>query len=375
MRLTLLIFIFIGFSLLSHAQKSKVISVFQLIETEKYEDARKAIEEAITDEKTLNWPRTWYARGYLCQIANDKKKSDLYPDQLYVAYDSYEKALALDPKGRMGAQLAPMYVLLANDFQKLGEKHYNSRKYEDALKAFEFALKINLSPVLSAPIDTNLVYNTALAAYKCNERGKAIGYLNRLHKDKYSPNATQLLFTIFIEIGDTVSAGKVLMEGVERYEDNEDLVLLLVDLQVQTQDADMALDIISKASSKNPDDYIYPYTKGLIYQKMMQYRKAISAYDEALVLDPQNLKIYSNISACFYNIGVEIEENARSITNNRVFLEEKAKSSQAFKTAVDWLEKAHEKNPEDQKVATKLYELYKLLQIDGKRNNIEGQIN
>ncbi len=52
---------------MSPAQKSKVMASFQLIETGKYEEAKKSIEEAIADKKTEQWPRTWYARGLLCQ--------------------------------------------------------------------------------------------------------------------------------------------------------------------------------------------------------------------------------------------------------------------------------------------------------------------
>ena len=81
---------------------------FQLIETGKYEEAKKSIEEAIGDKKTEQWHRTWYAKGLLCQTAyregvdkNDKKKSELYPDQLYLAFDSYQKARSFDKRGKL----------------------------------------------------------------------------------------------------------------------------------------------------------------------------------------------------------------------------------------------------------------------------------
>src|SRR6056297_3075346 len=150
MKRSLILFIlFTIFYISSSAQKSKVIAVFQLIETGKYGEAKDAIEDAINEESTEQWARTWYARGVLCQNAyeegikkNDKKKTELYPDQLKVAFDSYEKARTLDKKGRYEEQLEPKYVLLANDFQKLGEKRFKNRKYEEALQAFEHALLV-----------------------------------------------------------------------------------------------------------------------------------------------------------------------------------------------------------------------------------------
>jgi tetratricopeptide (TPR) repeat protein len=374
MRLIFLIIIFFGCSLISHAQRSKVISVFQLIETAKYDEAKKAIEEAITDEKTMEWPKTWYARGLLCQTAYEKKKTELYPDQLFVAFDSYEKALSLDSRGRIEAQVAPRYTLLANEFQKVGERSFSSRKYKDALSAFEKALQINRSPILSVQLDTSLVYNTALAAYEAKEWEKATGYLSILHKDNYSPNVSHLLYTVYLEQRDTLSAKRVLMEGINNHKKNEELVLLLVDLLFQTDDSERAIIILDSVSSANPSKYIFPYTKGLVYQKTSKYREAIIAYEEAVNLAPDEIKIYANIGTCYYNIGVEIDENARAIAHNRTFLEEKAKSVAAFESAVEWLEKAFEKEPKNQQIISKLYQLYNALLITDKTESLKNQI-
>jgi tetratricopeptide (TPR) repeat protein len=370
-RIVFLSVLFFFSAYLLHAQRSKVISVFQLIETSKWDDAKKAIEEAILDEKTSQWSKTWYARGLLCQ---NSKKSDLYTDQLYVAYESYEKALELDKRGRLESQIGPMYVLLANEFQKTGEKHFNSKKYKDALKAFETALQIQRSSILTVQVDTNLVYNAALAAYESKDWAKATGYLGKLHSDNHSPNVTHLLFNAYIELGDTVSAERVLHDGIVRFNDNELLVLLLSDFLVQNSQADKAIGLLDTIMARNPDNYVFPYTKGLIHQKLMQYSKAIEAYEEAIKISLDELKIFTNIGTCYYNIGVEIEEGARSISNSKAFLEEKAKSAAAYESAIQWLEKAYDKDPDNQNVILKLYQLYGALHLTDKINNIKARM-
>ena len=370
-----------GCTLFLHAQRIKIYSVFQLIETGKYEEAKTVIDEVIGDKKTLNWPRTWYAKGLLCQTAyqdgikkNDKKKYEMYPDQLYLAYESYQKALSLDKGGRYESLLAPAYVLLANDFQGLGERHFAGKKYDDALRAFENALEVMQSPFLSVKIDSNLIYNTAVAAYESQKWEKAIEHLGRLHEEAYSANSSHLLYSAYMETGDTASAEKVLVEAVEHYKDNEEMVLLLADLVFRLGETERVITILDDASSKDTSVYIYPYTKGLIYQKTGQYKEAIEAYETAHALAPGESKIYTNIGICYNNIGVEIDANARTITNNRAFLEEKAKSTAAFESAILWLEQALKMDEDNQTVIKKLYQLYKILNITDKLEIIEGKV-
>lgn len=381
-RSVILIILFLTSYTFSSAQKSKVIAVFQLIETGKYGEAKDAIEDAITEESTKQWARTWYARGLLCQNAyeegikkNDKKKTELYPHQLKVAFDSYEKARELDKKGRYEEQLEPNYVLLANDFQKLGEKHFKNRKYEEALEAFEHALQVTNSPILSVRVDTNLVYNTALAAYESKKLDKAIEYLEDLNAVNFSSNIPHLLYTVHLEKNDTTAAKNVLTESIYQYKDNEDLILILVDLLFQTGDIEEAVKTLDEASSNYPSKHIFPYTKGLIYQKTEQYKKSIIAYNESLEKNSENLQTYINIGTCYYNTGVEIEMNARTITNNKAFLEEKQKAAEAFESAVEWFEKAYDKDPDNQNVIRKLYQLYKVLGITDKIKSLEEQID
>ena len=377
-----MISILLGCFLSSPAQKSKVLAVFQLIETGKYEDAKEEIEEAVEDKKTSQWHRTWYAKGLLCQTAyqkgiaeNDAKKYELYPDQLYVAFHSYRKAWSLDKRGKLDETLAPRYVLLANEFQALGAKHFRKGEHDKALKAFEEAIQVYQSPILPVRTDTNLIYNTALAAFESKEWEKAIDYLNKINKNNYSTNVPHLLYNVYLQTADTVAAEKVLVDGIERYEDNEDLTLLLVDLYFQSGADNKAVDLLENASTKHPSNHIFPFTKGLIYQKREQYQTAIDAYKEALALAPDEIKIYTNIGTCYYNLGVEIERKARAIRSNRAVTREKEKSAQAFGTAVTWFEEVLDRDPENQYVISKLDHLYNVLGINRDMDKVEGMMH
>ena len=124
MKAKILILLFISIATFASAQKSKVLAVRQMIDAEKFSEAREAIDEAVEHPKTSDWARTYYYRGVLCQTAweqgiekNDSKKTSLYPDQLYVAHDSYEKALDLDAREKLHGLIRQKYFLLSNDFR------------------------------------------------------------------------------------------------------------------------------------------------------------------------------------------------------------------------------------------------------------------
>ena len=381
-RLIFLVILFSGCAVFTPLKKSRLISVFHLIETNKFEDAKGLVEEMIEDEEASQWPRTWYARGLLSQTAyregmqrNNRKLFELYPDQLFVAIESYEKARELDTRGRLERQLAPRYILLANDFQKLGEKHFSENKYKEALRAFEQALEITQSPLLAVKTDTNLIYNTALAAYEARKWEKSIKYFNILHDYRHSVNATHLLFTSYLEKGDTIAAELVLSEGVNNFNFHEDLVLLLADLLFITDDKEGAIEILQEAATEHPENHLFPFTKGLIYQKSSMYENAIESYKKAIELNPEELRAYLNIATCYYNIGVQIDESARTITMISLVQEERARSAEAFDSAVKWLDKVFEKEPDDQEILSQLYQLYKTLRVNDRLQSIEDQRN
>lgn len=377
-KLTIIIFILTGFSFFLCGQRANVFATYQLIENEKYAEAKKVIEEALENDKTWKSYKTWYARGLLCQKAyekgiknKDKKLYELYPDQLFVSYESFEKSLSYKRNSRITEQLEPIYIKLANDFIVMAEKEYKAKRYDKSLRAYENALEINESSILSVQLDTSLLYNTALAAYNSNDYKKSIIHLNRLNHLGYSPNIPHLLSTIYLSQKDTVSAETVLVEGIENYKESEELVLVLTDLLYKSNKYEKAIEVLDSAAIKSPEKFIYPYTKGMVYQKKEMYKEAIEAYKEAIDVDPEKLNSYTSIGTCYFNIGVEKEENARSINNNQSYREELARSESARKKAVLWLEKALDKDPDNEVIQNQLIQLYRSLHMTEKIKELQ----
>jgi tetratricopeptide (TPR) repeat protein len=367
-RLLAIIMLCLAFSAI--AQKSKVMAVGQMIDAEKYDEAKEAIELALVNDKTSKWPRTYYTKGLLCQTAyeagvksKDSKKINLYPDQLYLAFDSYEKALELDLRGRLHSLIGQKYYLLANDFRVLGEERYLKGEYEAALTAFENALLIGNSELISAKTDTSLIYNAAMAAYEGQNWEKAINYLSGLHKDAYSPSASLLLAISYEKEGDTLLSEEVLMEGLDLYNFEDSIVMYLVNQMVGSGRLEPALDVLDKAIEAQPGNYRYYWAKGLVYRRMNKNEEAIKSFLMADERSPESALLCYHIGICYYNMGIELRESAMLIQENSEYAAIRRQYLDKFREAVKWFEKSYRLDPSNKEIAALLYQLYDQLQM------------
>ena len=63
------ILVLLSLTLSVSGQKSRVLAVKQMIDAAKYDEAKEAIEQAVRNDRTSNWHRTYYTQGLLCQTA------------------------------------------------------------------------------------------------------------------------------------------------------------------------------------------------------------------------------------------------------------------------------------------------------------------
>ena len=382
MRQILLILLLIGLTLPLPGQKSRVVAVFQMIDAKNYEEAKESIELAAWHDKTSRWPWTYYAKGLLCQTAyedgyeeNDIKKTELYPDQLYVAYSAYEKALKLDIRERLHLPISQKYYYLSNHFRRLGEHHFRQKEYSKAFRAFEHALLISNSELVNAKKDTNLVYNTALAAYESGNWGSAIGYLTGLHDDAHTPGTTILLFKAHMHQGDSLRAEEVLREGLELYNYDGQVVHYLVNYLVHTHRMEMAIGVLNKAVESHPENYRFLWSRGLVYRRMGKVDSAVEDFSAASELNPQEPEIYFHLGIIYYNKGVRLREASLAIQDNLEYQKIKTQARIQFQEAVKWLEKSYELDPADEETISTLHHLYYQLQMREKEESIRHLVD
>jgi len=219
------------------------------------------------------------------KIEKDPSNASLYHQRAKVFYDQkklpeassdIEKAIQLD-SSKAG------YFLTSSDIFFVQNK--TSRSKKDLEKC------ISLDP---ENIDC-LMKLSELYLYVQNYK-KSIEHLDRVLKvDKHNPKAYFLKGMNFKEMGDTNLAISSMQTTVEQDPDYYNAYIQLGLLHAARKQA-IAVDYYNNALNLNPQSIEANYNKGIFYQEMGDFKKAIESYNIILQID-------SNYAHAHYNLG------------------------------------------------------------------------
>ena len=369
--ITLLAFIFAVSGVF--AQKGKVTSAQNMKDAGKLEKAVEIIEATIDPsnskaQKTIPWPKTWEVRGEIYQAvyeSNDENVKKLSDDPLKIAFDSYQKALELDTKGKSAKSVKIKLTLLSNDFTDQAVKSFQAGDYDKALESFESILAIQNIDIIKKDnpnaVDTVILFNSGLAASSAKKYDKAIGYYSEAAKYGYNGARTWLAIAgAYQAKKDTIGSLNVLKEAFQKYPEDNDVVTGMIQIYMQLDKTDEALKYLELAIKQDPTNVTYYFAQGALYEKMLDEEKAIKSYEEAIKVDETFFNAYYNLGALYYNKGVQQENIAFKVppNENEKYLAEKKKADVWFNKALPYMVKCNELDPKDVGTLESLKSIY-----------------
>ena len=214
MKKIFLLILVVSTSFTAISQKAKVTSALSYIDQGILDRAKEDIDQALVNDKSMNWFNTYFTKGKLCQAtfnSDNPKFQALYSDPLQEAYLSYEKAIVMDPKGIVKKKIITnlIYNSLAVDLYKAGSAKFEAKDYPSALRAFETQIKITESDKYVGVTDTGMYYNAGLAAVNAKKFDEAIKFFEKCTEMKYEGVRPYFnLQSCYLGLGDTVKAEK-----------------------------------------------------------------------------------------------------------------------------------------------------------------------
>jgi Flp pilus assembly protein TadD len=383
-------------------------------------DAKTAIDQAATNDKTKNEPKMFLYRGqvyetlYETQISNISKKSlaaggkmdqaavqkaqtegYLHADTSYLstAMYSYVKVIMLEPKGDYAQQAMPALIQCIGHMTNKAVCEYNAGNYASAFEFFEgsyLGMKAMGMPDTSAQL-RHLLQNTANSAEKAKLYPKAVIYYNAMVDIKAGKDVPySSLNRIYMMQGDTTNALAIITKGRAVYPDDLNLLNAETNGYLWKRENDkaegnlqLAIDKLTKMGNLNADQKdllsrLYAILGGIFdrlanprdaknnnlpmpanYADMFQ--KADTNYHMALAIHPDDFDYNFDIGALYNNRAKYIYDQLTALPDKEQAKKSKIMEDDAkgwLKKAQPYLEKAYSLHGDDKALRGVLLRLY-----------------
>lgn len=326
-------------------------------------EAKKYIDLATADAETGAKAKTWANRAEIymnLHNSKDAKVADLKNGALDEAAKAYAQTVKYDEKGNFpqAKQGLKICAIIASN---AGIENFKAAKYPEALSNFEKSIQLNEEFLQKT--DSNAVYNAALSAEKSQNYDKAIQYFQKAIDIKYGGNEDgPMLYSLLAESyskkGDKVNYIGTIQKGRQAYSNDKQLILSELNYFIEAGKYKEAITNLELAMTKEPNNEIFPFNIGVIYDNMANpgdgktapaekefnefVEKAEAAYKKALEINPNYFDALYNIGALYFNRAVKQSEIVNNIKDNNKYKIESAKVDEIFKKSLPYLEKGEE---------------------------------
>jgi len=360
MRTLVCLLVIIHYSLFSaYSQSANVQSAGNYVKSKEYAKAKEYIDLAAANEATANDFKMWYYRGmtYLNIYRDTLELGKSNPDAVEIAAISFINSIKAD-KGKIYTDDSYRQVWLCGvGLYKRAAAAIQAADYERATRFYNLIYEIfpydkdnNLkrSNVTSESVDKGLYF----VALKSGDKEKARTILQKLVDNKFNdPLIYSSLSRIYLEQKDTIKALEIVELGLNRFEDNSNLINQQINLYIGLHRTSELVEKLSKSIDAAPENEVLYDVRGTLYQGKKDYDKAAEDYKKAIEIKPDYLDAYYRLGAMYFNQGAEMAKQAAEAANadhskkgDEEFNKAKEKFDLKFKEAQPYLEKAMEIN-------------------------------
>lgn len=340
------------------AQSSKVVSAYNSMKDGEYAQALEYINAAKDNEKTMDDAKTWVYRGQIYQqigaseedFGVDKKEA------VKEALASFEKAKELDTKERWVDQTKLGYAQAQNLAVNSGIIAYNEKQYEDSRDFFLMGADAGTTLGI---FDTLAVYNAGLAAEQAGDYQTAIEQYQKAANANYMGAKMYLYMANLYEKQEMPEKYlEVIKQGRIAYPDDADIIVYELNYYLRNNKFEEAENNLKLAIEKEPNNKQLHFSLGVVYDNLDRRDEAKAAYEKAIAIDPDYFDPTFNLGAMYFNQGVEMNNAANEITDNKKYNAAREDAKKVFEQARPYLERAHELEPTDLSAISSLAQLY-----------------
>ncbi len=371
-KLILSVFMSLLFIATGFAQRSNRTSAYLYKEKGQLVEAKKAIDAAVKNAKTMNDPKTWLYYGEIYyDIATSPLPQFRALDSLAAikSFNALKKAKSLDVKKRITKDANEYIKKLSAVFYADGSSVFKEKKYGEAIGYFKDAF--NVSRELGT-FDTTAAFNVGITGVLGHKPKVAVEYLKKCVDVNFKDPKIFIYYNRGLQqLGDTAAAEAAIKLGRSRFPGNLSLLLEQAQLYLERNQEDKLIASLKEAIAKkpnNPANANFNFLIGKSYDDMGKPDSAENYYEAALKVNPKFFEAYYNIGAIYVNKASKIQKVANELPLNETkkFATMNKEANANLQKAIPWLEKALALNPNDKPTIKGLKEAYARLKMNAK---------
>ena len=269
----------------------------------------------------------------------------VYEDALASALNAYVKAYEVDTKK------SKLNDIKAG-IQKVAEKYFNDgmNQYSigDLKKAAALVAK-SAAAAETAPnsvVDTTALYNAGFIYWAASDFESAKTYFEKcLANNYYYENGETYakLGDVYFKLGDNAKGVQTLETGFVKFPQSQSILIGLINYYLESgENTDRLFELIGEAKKNEPNNVSLYYVEGNIHKQLGNREKAIAAYKECAVVDPNYDFGYHGLGVYYYDIAVQISEEAAQELDDTKYQALVKEYEQYLLDAIEPFEKAFE---------------------------------
>lgn len=269
----------------------------------------------------------------------------VFEDPLAKALEAYVKAYEVDAKKSKEKDIKEGIQNIAQRYFNDGMNQYSLGEYKKAGELLgKAALASETAP--NSVVDTTSLYNAGYIFWASKDYETAKTYFEKCLANNYYYENGEVyakLGDVYFNLGDKAKGVETLETGFVKFPQSQSILIGLINYYLESgENTDRLFELIAEAKKNEPENVSLYYVEGNIYKQLGNFEKAVEAYKQCAVVNPNYDFGYHGLGALYYDRAVNLSEKASQELDDAKYAALVKEYEQVLLNAIEPFEKAFE---------------------------------
>jgi len=320
------------------------VQLQMMMGNEKPQSAENVVIEGMNFKKEVYANKNLYFdEGDVLRII--EVTNPVFEDPLAKALEAYVKAYEVDAKKSKEKDIKEGIRNIAQRYFNDGMNQYSLGEYKKAGELLgKAALASETAP--NSVVDTTSLYNAGYIFWASKDYETAKTYFEKCLANNYYYENGEVyakLGDVYFNLGDKAKGVETLETGFVKFPQSQSILIGLINYYLESgENTDRLFELIAEAKKNEPDNVSLYYVEGNIHKQLGNFEKAVEAYKQCAVVNPNYDFGYHGLGALYYDRAVELSEKASQELDDAKYAALVKEYEQVLLNAIEPFEKAFE---------------------------------